>query len=1089
MSRNQPARIRAVGPSSTIYEATREGTVIPREIICWLQMLQLSHPIKFPKRDLSNGFLVAEICSAYWPDMDMNAFRNNLSTASKRENWELLTKYFTRNGVPLSSKVVDGMVVCKDSYAESFLRQLYTLLTGKEITDARPQRKAEVAMEVYNPGALAQQMKSTMEAYKNLKDTEEAMFDDEMRQDGEGNGSRADGGRGAPFAGDLQNLPDITAGSATTTSSSVEKRKMSIQPIRSHNHAEGSAIDGEEGGVSITGEDGRSGFEFEVEVRAADHTSTIVKEAVNPLEAQSLAMKGLTGDEGDASTTTAVTAATGGARAPQMSGSQWIEAIVKRFSDDGWRLTPDCPTYMQFLLQHEGDLDGSVQSSVWNALLSRIGELVDIIKHNSKALEQVSSAMLVSSCESDRAYPSPSAASIATMSGLNSTGRRTSGARSMEPGTSISSFALGNHRTRSNTPIVNSPRVYMFLAAILSNLTDLEPFYAFTAFTRGVLALPRIQLVLRQLNYHLADMYGSLLCAVISTDKDTAVTLLPDLLSAAYESITSLGVTAEARICFNLLLRAVMLRLVRPGRASAAGGSPSGTDHHRPNNDPSSPTRAASSSTAPPPSSQGGGDDATTSSNSIGPKKQLTADVHTIVSTNAILALSAESLVLRTSGLALAVSLATTRYPAYHSMHRFKPLLFPSGCGVAFRCSDSPYDAILRATWLHTVQEQLAQLEVVPSASVSVPGAVSSPTRRGRANFGRASTTPPRSQQHNQQQEQLSLTTTELLPLFVDLSDFINQAGGNRRCKSLLVSEMIMSLPSLPLVNTDGTIPYELGAPAETVAVAVMTFLVRRCPAELVNLLVYPTNDPSNGGAGGAGASPARPAARGGKDGVNNGSVMQHPLLGNFTFQDAMKKTLAILLCRALYHDVIPPETDGKDAARRIGVRSAAMARDRAIPEDLSIRIRWLFWIIVSSRGSVLLLDSTPFVTRKQMRKLWQGLLFDCYDDISLITGAADALMQQRQRGDEASQNLLELSTMARRLVFRVQISLGPLLSGAPLQEDPQRSADAAGGGFGMRSLIRRSPITEDPEKLYSAMEWFHSNFNPGMKVETEDAE
>jgi hypothetical protein len=106
---------------------------LPREIVRWLQTLDLPTTVRLPKRDLSNGYLFAEMCARYWNGVELHSFENKLSKPNKEANWKVLRRYFAKNNFHVDDLLIQGVINCEESAAEQFLFQLYTALTKREI--------------------------------------------------------------------------------------------------------------------------------------------------------------------------------------------------------------------------------------------------------------------------------------------------------------------------------------------------------------------------------------------------------------------------------------------------------------------------------------------------------------------------------------------------------------------------------------------------------------------------------------------------------------------------------------------------------------------------------------------------------------------------------------------------------------------------------------------------------------------------------------------------------------------------------------------------------------------------------------------
>ncbi|XP_067838230.1 spermatogenesis-associated protein 4 isoform X2 [Heptranchias perlo] len=115
------------------YAAMPTKAGLPREVIKWLQSLDLSFSYKHVNRNFCNGYLVAEIFSWYYPqNIDIGVFNNGVSFPSKLKNWSQLKSFFFKKKLNIPKELIDATIHSKPGGAECLIQHIYTLLTNRQ---------------------------------------------------------------------------------------------------------------------------------------------------------------------------------------------------------------------------------------------------------------------------------------------------------------------------------------------------------------------------------------------------------------------------------------------------------------------------------------------------------------------------------------------------------------------------------------------------------------------------------------------------------------------------------------------------------------------------------------------------------------------------------------------------------------------------------------------------------------------------------------------------------------------------------------------------------------------------------------------
>ena len=98
--------------NSSILNPNSTPAGLPREVLKWLQSLDLTYSIKNVRRAFNNGFLVAEIFQRYFPsELQLHSYDNAENYAKKKDNWEQLQLFFSKRKIPIQINNIDALIL------------------------------------------------------------------------------------------------------------------------------------------------------------------------------------------------------------------------------------------------------------------------------------------------------------------------------------------------------------------------------------------------------------------------------------------------------------------------------------------------------------------------------------------------------------------------------------------------------------------------------------------------------------------------------------------------------------------------------------------------------------------------------------------------------------------------------------------------------------------------------------------------------------------------------------------------------------------------------------------------------------------
>lgn len=108
-----------------------------KELLIWIDSIDLSRPKKNINRDFADGVLVAEVIHSYFPQrVEKHNYISSSGRQGKLTNWATLNrKVLSKFGFTVPQDVIENIIAAKPNYVEIFLNGLRRIIEAEKNKD------------------------------------------------------------------------------------------------------------------------------------------------------------------------------------------------------------------------------------------------------------------------------------------------------------------------------------------------------------------------------------------------------------------------------------------------------------------------------------------------------------------------------------------------------------------------------------------------------------------------------------------------------------------------------------------------------------------------------------------------------------------------------------------------------------------------------------------------------------------------------------------------------------------------------------------------------------------------------------------